>query len=572
MKKWIIALVITLAVGVGAATGVAIYNNQPEVVVRNAILGAMEDLCERDEISPVMNMLEKGSLEVKADADMKVLGAAIGIDSIKAGGKLYFSKDAFMLDNLNVKAGKLDLSADAYIGEDLIYVSNEEILGGSWGVIRGEMASALEDSMFIDWYKLDDNTKEALEKVLDSYDEGRDKELKKDLEKYIKKYMKTVVLAIEKNADYDVDDGRVKIGGEKVDARIIEVTIDADAIVGILEAVYDELKDDDKLRDTVVEYLEDYEDMLRESGAIAEDEDVKDFYKDLIRDFGEFIDYMDDSADDSEGSFIFEVVTPKMSSKLMQISVINDNGEDKNTLFTLDIGEKGIKKSEQISLIFTDHVTYTYKIKENNSKEYSAELKADRGDDQTETLFKVSVDKKDDSFKLVIDNVTLSGDFIVKGKTTTITLNKIRAGEVTVKDIELTIIIKEKDKMPKPLDKKKVNNILEITEDDIKEIAENAENLDFDLGGFNDGESAPDYNGSTNRPGYPGYEEPDYSGSENGAVVKPDYDFGGSDGNAAAEPEDAFDNDYGFIANPGASYGDDTTVPEVEAVPDFGRR
>ena len=487
MKKWIIALVITLTVGAGAATGATIYNNQPEVVVRNAMIGAIDDLLERDEISPVVNMLEKGSLEVKADVDMKALGAVAGIDGIKAGGKLYFSDDAFMIDNLNVKAGELDLSADAYIGEELMYVSNEEILGGSWGIIRGEMSNALDDSMLVDWLKLDDKTKEVLEKLLESYDEGKDKELKKDLEKYIKKYVKTIVLAIEKNADYDADSGKVRINGNKVEARIIEVTIDADAVVGILETVYDKLKDDDKLRKTVVEYLEDYEDTLRESGVIADDEDVADFYKNIIRSFGDAINDMDDRADEMEGEVIFKVVTPKMSSKLMQLTVIEKDDDEKLTLFTLDIGKKGIKKSEQLSLNIAGDVTYIYKIKENSSKKYSAEFKAEYGEDHTATLFKVSVDKKDDTFKLVVDNMTFSGDFITKGKTTTVKLTKISTGDITVKDIDVTLIIKEKDKMPNPLDKKNVNNILEITEDDVKKMAEKLEDLDLSLIGYNSG-------------------------------------------------------------------------------------
>ncbi len=474
MKKLlIIALAVVLA-GCGVFAGFAIYNNQPENVAISSISGAVEDLLEREEIEPVVNMLKEGSLEVSAEVDSEKLGFNMfGIDALKAGGKMYFSEDAFMLEKLSVEYGDIKLSGDAYVGEDSIYVTNKEILGGSYGIIRGEMASAFKKSELVDLLELDEDGVKLITQILKDYDNGKDKDLTKDLEKYIKKYLKVAIEALQDNADFETENDTVKVNGEKINARVVEVTIDGKTIAAIADALSDELKEDDKLRDLVDEYLKPYKDVLKEEGII--EKSTKELYNDVVKGLADYAD----EVKKQDGDVIVSIVTPKMSSELVQLSVTLKEGKEKTELFTLNIGKGGIKKTDCIS-IEMDGVEVEYKIEDNDSKKYSSELNLIYEEDDEEiNVCKITVDKKKESFKIVAGEdgeVTLSGDFISKSKETTISLKKISSGDVEIKDgFELTLVISEKDKMPKPTSK--VTNVFKLDEEDMKEIKERAEDI-----------------------------------------------------------------------------------------------
>ena len=466
MKKLIIAAIAIVLVVGGVLVGIAIYNNQPNVVVRNALLNTIEDLGKRDEIAPVANMLEKGSLEFKAETDGDTF--PLGGEDISASGKMYFSKDAFMLDGLKFKYGdEISLTGSAYVSEDLIYVQNKEILDGTYGVVRGEMAKAFKKSAIAD--EIPEEYIDLVMQILEDYDNGKDQDLKKDLEKYVEKYVKTAVLALEKNADYEAETDEVKINGEKVSARVIEVTIDGDTLAAIIEAVGEELESDKKLRKLVLDYADDYEDYLQEYGIL--EDDLDEMYDQLVEAVVDSADLVEDLL---EEEIVIRVVTAKTSAKLMQLSV----DYDKETLFTLDIGRAGIKKTNTISLNVADMVTVKYNIKTNTSKAYEAELTYQLdGEKKATTLGKISVDHKKETFKLTIPeaDITASGKFSSKNGVTTITLNKI-TGAVEIKEgFKLTLVIDENDKMPKPASK--VTNVFKITEEDIEEFADNAQEI-----------------------------------------------------------------------------------------------
>ena len=477
MKKLIIAAIAVVLVVGGVLTGIAIYNNQPNVVVRNALLNTLEDLGKRDEIAPLANMMEKGSLEVKAEVDGDEFPMID--EDINASGKMYFSKDAFMLDGLKFKYGdEISLTGSAYIDEDVIYVQNKEILDGTYGIVRGEMAKAFKKSVLAE--EIPEENLDLIAQILEDYDDGKDLELKKDLEKYVEKYVKIAVKALEENAEYEAENDEVKINGEKVNARVIEVTINGETLAAIAEAVVDELANDKDLRKTILGYAEGYEEFLQDEGIL--EDDLEDMYDELMETLEDSVDSVEELL---EEDIVIRVVTAKTSAKLMQLSV----DYDKETLFTLDIGKAGIKKTDTVSLTIADMATVQYNIKTNDSKAYEAELtfKLD-GEKKATTLCKISVDHKKDTFKVSIPeaDIVASGKFVSKSGVTTITLNKI-TGAVELKEgFELTLIIDEKDKMPKP--ESKVTNIFKITEEDIEEFSDNAQEI---FGGGYAAEDAP---------------------------------------------------------------------------------
>lgn len=479
MKKIIIALVAALTVCAGTAAGTTVYVNQPEVVARNAIADVIEGFSEREEIAPVLNMLTEGSLEVSAKSNMDDADVPAILSDLEAGGKIYFAENALMLDGFYAKADDIEFRADAYMDEDLIYVTNDDILGGSWGIIRGEMAKAFSDSELIESLGMPTEAEDAILDVLEAYDDNRAKELREDITKYTEKYMKIAIKAVEDNAEYESESDEVKVGGERINARVITITVDAEAAAGIIEDIYDELKKDDKLRDTVIKYGDEFEEALKTAKVMSDDEDIADLYDEFIDEIGDSIDELDT---DEEGEVVVEIVTPKLSSTLLKLSVkVKEDGYNE-TLLTLDVGEEGIKDSQLISVNIGGYTTIEYEIEENTSKEYASSMKVKSGDSST-TLFKLSIDKSEDEFKITVPEAeaSVSGTWVDKGKTTTVTVNKIRVDDVTIDEFEITLILKEKDNMPNPVSKKDVKNILDITEDDVTEFAENAEEI---FGGY----------------------------------------------------------------------------------------
>ena len=214
MQKWLIAVIVAAVVVVGTVVGVTAYANQPEVVTRNSVADLLKGFTQRQEIEPVLNMLKEGSLEVNAKLSGDQEEMPEWLADLEAGGKIYFGKREYMLDNLYVKNSTDEISLNAYVGEDLIYVSNEEILDGSWGIIRGEAADAFEDWVMAE--ELPESVKEAILGALEAYDDGVDKDFTKDFEKLIDKYKKVVVKAIEDNATYESESDDVKVGGERM--------------------------------------------------------------------------------------------------------------------------------------------------------------------------------------------------------------------------------------------------------------------------------------------------------------------------------------------------------------------
>ena len=562
MKKLIIIILAAVLAGGGALAGFAIYNNQPENVATSAISEAVEDLLEREEIAPLANMLKGGSLEISAEVDPEKLGLGLfGNDALKAGGKMYFSEDAFMLEKLSVEYGDVKLSGDAYVGEDIIYVTNKDILGGTYGIIRGKMASAFKNSEFAELLALDEDGAKLITQILEDYDNGKDKDLIKDLEKYIEKYLDVAVKAFKDNADFETENDTVKVNGEKINARVVEVTIDGKTIAAIADALSDELKEDDKLRDLVDEYLKPYKDVLKEEGII--EKSTKELYNDVVKGLADYAD----EVKKQDGDVIVSIVTPKMSSELVQLSVTLKEGKEKTELFTLNIGKGGIKKTDCIS-IEMDGVKVEYQIKDNDSKKYSSELNLIYEEDDEEiNVCKITVDKKKESFKIVAGEdgeVTLSGDFISKGKKTTISLKKISARDVEIKDgFELTLVISEKDKMPKPTSK--VTNIFKLDEEDIKEIKKNAEDFFGDNFGF-----------GVEAPGDPEANFPDdwYGDDETPEKTDPEYTYhddwyGGDETLDDPDPEYTYPEDYYPTDDEPEKSPEEPWYDDTAATPDF---
>lgn len=477
MKTKLLVLILSAVVLLGGAVGVAAYVNSPEIVAINAVLNVVEDFTQRDEINPLYNMVTQGSLEASA-SKIEQDGENI-MEGSSVSGKIYFSKDALMLQNLDVKLFEdFYASGDIYLSKELIYIKEDEIIGEAYGVKPEEFATDLANSIFAansgsDYAIPDEDLYDSLTKSTDDMDIDS---MQKDAEKLLKKYAKELWKIVCEHAEFTSRNKDVRLNGEKKSARVITIEIDGEAMAGIVEDAYQYLADDTD----VIDFIEKYESVLSPYASNLYDSDEYDSlaeaYEAMIQEAGSEVDDLcDELADYDDGNIAVEIVTPKLNSDLLKMSV-KVSGD---TLFTIDLGEKGMKKTDKIS-VEIDGVKAVYEIKADKKEKTTATLKV-----EGEQIASMTINHKNENFKFEVGDYTVNGSMETSKNTTTITLDKITDSWVSYDgtehkdeyktDIRLTIC--EKDKIPKA--PKNYNKISDITESDVEKWIEKIGDLLF---------------------------------------------------------------------------------------------
>ncbi len=479
-KKKIIAIVLCalLVVGLGVGAGVIIYNNTPEVVAAHALSGVFDDLTERQEINAAYNMLRGGSLSMSV-SELEADGEEYPED-FEVSYKLYFSPEAFMLENLKLALGDMKLNGDVYVSKDLIYVSEDEILDGSYGISMKDLVKEFEDSIFAygsdsPYAVPDEETHnqivEYLEKA-EGVDDVDAEKLSKDAEKLFSKLYEDLYKIVCEHAEFTSEKDEIRLGGEKTKVRVITIVIDEEALSNIIQGIYDYLEDDDEIPAFLEEYEAVFNNMI--SVYFPNEDSIVDAYDELLEQWGDQLDDMCDAIEDDKFELKIEMATPKMFATLLMLSVELDDEE----LFRLDFGKDGLAKTNIITLEAGGE-KIVYEIEADDKNEYVASLTA-----LGEEVFSVEVDRKKETYEMKFgpknaENVTISGKLAVDGDETTITLAKIVMREMdwdpetyeeyyatrTVKT-NFKMVISEKDKIPAA--PKKYDTISDITDEDIE--------------------------------------------------------------------------------------------------------
>lgn len=495
MKKIIISIICGLTCVTGGVTaGVAL--NTPEYVLSESITDAVDDLLEREDISTLLEIFEQGSLEVDYSQE----------EMVSFGGKVYFGLDKSQLyfENVNTTlynyyedGSNLTVSANAYLSEDMAYIENEKYLDGAYGIKFKKLSEQFENSIFYEdsEFALPKEQREIIESFLDYYENDFDA-LQKDSEKLRKRYLKQLGKAIKEYGEFESETKNVKLNGEKSEKRVVSLKLDEDAVASIVEDVLDYIIEDEKFEEFVKTHIANLNELS--SYDIGTSIDADDLYDQLI-------DYLEEIQDDADsikkGNFEIEitVVTPKLSTKLLKLSVeVEDNGYD--TSFELDFGEKGVKKSEYIELSVNDNKVCSYEIKENSKDKFEVEFVTyNTYLDETEKYLSVEyqLNKKSDKFSISVmqeelEVLLIKGKAEVDGNTVTFKPEECILKEETefynsetytyetkvietsyLENIDLVVIVSTKDKMPKP--NKNFENVLEITEEKLKKILEDLE-------------------------------------------------------------------------------------------------
>ncbi|MBE6608673.1 MAG: hypothetical protein E7633_08985 [Ruminococcaceae bacterium] len=484
MKKLAIAILVVSLLIAGVTVGVSAHANNPKTIVRNSFGDIVEDLAERDEVAPIINVFTKGSVTVDASVDMTE------DEKIRMGGKVYFSEDEVYFENLHVKAADIKLDSDLYFGKDYMYLTNDKILGGTYGVVYSEIVNNFKKSIFApdsdSEFAISEEEFDEILNILKLYTDEKLNDIPKDVEKIYDRYVKVFMKSLEEHANYESEKGEVKVGGDYMRARTVTVTVSEKTVVNIIKDLYKELKEDDDLRDKLKEYSDYFASLIVELGYAASDDvedfDIEQYYDDAIDSIGDAIETMEENM--QKFKLVVKFVTPTTSSTVLKIEVYARVDGEKIDIVTVDFGKGGIKKSDCIR-IESNGIEVKYEISENNSKEYSSSLKVSYGDGWM-TIFKLFVDKKEDTYRITtpeeLGNVTIRGTFEQKGDKTTIGLNKIKIGEQTIDGFNIKITLDEKDSLPKIISKKNIKDVVKISEKDIERITENLEEFMTEIG------------------------------------------------------------------------------------------
>lgn len=493
MKKLIISIICGLTCVAGGVTaGVAV--NSPEYVLSNAITGAIEDLFERDDLSNIIEILEQGSVALEYKEE----------DYISFGGKVYFGleKSKLYIENANLTLNNFyedgsnySLSANMYLSEDMMYIENDKYLDGAYGIKFKKLAEQFTDSIFYEdsEFSIPKESRDMIENLLEYY-ENEYQDLQKDSEKLVKKYLKQAGKAIKKHGEFDSKTKNVSLNDDRSKKRVVTLKLDEDAIASIVEDLIEYIIDDKNFEKFIETHVSNLSEVMGDYIS-TEKMDASDIYDQIINALEELEDEAD-SIRDLDFEVTIKVVTPKLSTKLLKLEIENAAGSS----FEIDFGSKGVKKSECIEVSVDNDKIASYEIKEDSKEKFQAEVALyGTYNNKTEKEFSVeyTLNKSGNKFSInVVDGefevLSIKGKAEIDGKATTFKVKECVVNEAReyynydlgtwvtdvesydyLENIDLTITVSTKDKMPKP--NKDFNNILEITEAKIRKIIEKFE-------------------------------------------------------------------------------------------------
>lgn len=476
-KKKLITAAVALFVVIAVAIGLSIYLNSPSVLAIRTTAKFAKDLSNRDEFATVAKTLTKGSVEASMSS-LKVDDEEY-FEDMSISGKAYFSSDAIMLENLKFKYEDFKLSGSIYASPDLIYVNENEVLKGAYGIDVDNFAADFRGSIFAygsgSKYQMfyDEDMFNAL---MDSCDTTQDEKMMKDAEKIITNYTKQLYKSVCEHGEIKVEKDKVRIDGKKQSVRIITISLDEKAASAIAEDMLTYIVEDD----SVIEFLEKYESKMSMANFMIkkeydEESSVITLYQELIEELESEIDDICEDIAEYDFDVEVEMVTPRGSAKLLQLSMSAD-GEK---LFTLDVGKKGIKDSEKITLS-ADGTKAVYEIKEKGKNIYKSTFKVDDTEylsiniDYSKGKYEIKIGDKDSNYS---EFITIKGKIEKDGKAFNMTLDKIERqynspyySNTTTIETNLKLTVKTKDKMPKaPTEYELIDD---ITEEDIEKWGE----------------------------------------------------------------------------------------------------
>ncbi len=488
------AVIITLSVVLTLATafgiGAAIYTNTPEYVAGKALLSAIGDVTERDELETLRSALDGGSIAFSAknvSSNESDGDAELG----ELSTKIYFTKESVFFDDLHIKSYDDTFDADIYLGNDGAYIDEYDIIGGKYGFIAGETSLAFQSSIFApvsqSTFSLSANNYQQALNQLRLYDiSSGSKELRRDIDKVYERYIKELLDVIREKASFESENEKALVGGEKKRVRSVYVVLDSECIADIVTHMYEYISEDDKITKLIDEHEKELSDMLIGKGGTYSVSTLWSAFlaqlKNSTNDFCENLrsDYY------SSQKLTLQIVTPRTSSRLLRLTVnFFSNGQEMQ-LIDIDCGKDGAKKSDEIKISLIDgSYSATYTVNESSRKYYSSTVTVRELDT---VLLSVSfdIDKKDETYTFGLSynaeafddgfdraGLIIHGTFQKDKRVTKLSADKIKTtkdGE-TVKEYtcDISIVIDEDDDMP-DIDLSNVKSFAYVSETQLRKL------------------------------------------------------------------------------------------------------
>ncbi len=490
-KLMILAAGAILAIG-AAFTGFLVIN-KPSTVAVKSVVNLLEDTIEREELELLTDAFTGGSVAFSLDSVTDEDGYNYLEDSYFRG-KLYTSKEALMLTDVDVQVMGNKFAGELYVSQDEAYISEDRVLGGSYGLKFKELVEQLEDSIFApDAGSPYEIPEEVFDMITESLEKADDNEkMIKDFKKLTEKLLKKVWKIAANTFEFEKETSKERINGEKTSVRLITMTIDDKTTAEFIEALYEFISE----TDLIIDFLEKYEDTFNSYMSLAGEEySLVELYEDAIDDLGDEIGDIKEGIEDSFDPIKIKLSTAKLSAKLLKVEVVYDG----DSLFTLDLGKKGVGETDKVTLKI-DECTLTYTVKEDTKDKFNAEFVMNEEYSQYQYKYTVSlnIDKKAGKYQAKYENYDYDGwygsestdSYVIKGKfseekgATTFTIDSFSNiydsntyHSEDVLKIKASITIDPKDKMPKPDEDYKT--IADISEDDIEEWFEKFSELNF---------------------------------------------------------------------------------------------
>ncbi len=540
MKK-IIASIITAVLVIGIIVAVIVLNN-PKFVFNQSLDGALNGLAKRSEFATLNKSSDSGSILLEGTIDDEEL---LGEDNeISFGGKFYFQngknpEDAGVyIEDLNFTLSsdgeEGEFRASAYFSTEYMYIADCNLMDGTYGLVRGDLKDEFMDSDWVDELFIDvtdgEELKESIGNVLGYIDDKKEQALIEDASEKLEEYTKLLKDLLDDYAEFEMDVRKVDCGDERVKSRVVTMTLDQDAVAAILEEMIAALREDDELRNLVMEHgeellslFEDYLEVLDEDFDMDDTmEEVEDFYDNLFfKDDWKQIIY---GLKNEEFEVKIQVASALLTPTLRKLTVTLD-GDGMMQEYVLNVGADGVKKSNHFSFEANGAVLVAYDISENSKDKYVAALSVpqynpEKGRREMTDIATLEVNHAKEKYTLTLidgswetefdmntytdeyyfseDKIVVTGKLADDGKSVQITLDQVKflydddemENESYSFDISLTINVK--DKMPDVKDSGKVKSIFEMDMDDFEEIAENFEE-EFEGIGLGGGVDEPAY-------------------------------------------------------------------------------
>ena len=441
--------------------------NRPAALIVRAAANTISDIKKIEAYDVADDVINGGSVSVSANLEK------FAKDDLTVDAKLYTNiRDLKAAYDMTLKEdGDEILNGNVRFNQDKVTLACDELFDGTYGVSFKNLSKNLMGSIFDPdeetGYSFDDEEFEYFLNLKDTI--KNDKNLERDITNMVAKYRRLAIEKFIKYSDITRTSKTVTISGDNISCTVVTATADEKTLALVFQDLIDYANDDEELENLVYR-------LASNVAFYEETEDLVDYFYDGLEDLEDGLDYLEDSDFEAEISFYIT----NSGRRIAQIDAEVEYDGDEYEL-SLILG-RNVTTSKEMSLEAKDKntgegIAVTYKVKENSSRLYEAELKIvdyyldryyvdydwnnDWDDDQYEelssntTTIKAEWDRKAGDLKVKYedewDDYVIKGSLLKKGDKYIFVLTNVRCdGEpvARIKSLELTVIVDRHDPAP----------------------------------------------------------------------------------------------------------------------------